>query len=242
MMPNVYVARDADGLAVQVADWLIVRIAAASGNFALNLSGGSTPKRLYALLAKPPYRDRIDWSRLHLFFGDERYVPHDDPESNYLMAEETLIAHVPVPRENVHAVPSGPSPAGAASAYEATLKAYYGAQELDPGRPLFDVTLLGLGPDGHTASLFPGSSALNEKERWVLPVIGAKPPPQRITMTYPVLDSSAAVAFLVTGEEKAPIIERLHSGDKSLPAGRIAPVGELHWFLDEAAAGQASGS
>lgn len=233
-----HTAPDASALATMVADWLTARIQASTGRFALNLSGGSTPQRLYALLATPPYRERIDWQRLHLFFGDERYVPHDDPDSNYRMVDEALIAHVPLPRENIHPIPSGPSPEAAARAYEATLKAYYGADHLAPARPLFDVTLLGFGPDGHTASLFPGSTALAEREAWALPVIGAKPPPQRITLTYPVLDSSSAVAFLAAGAEKAEMVRRLQSGDHSLPAARIAPLGELHWFLDIAAASE----
>src|SRR5690606_7016618 len=214
------------------ADWICDRLENSTGPFSLNLADGSTPKRLYELLARPPRRDRIDWSRLHLFFGDERYVSHADPDSNYRMVHEALVAHVPLPPGNVHPVPSGPSPAEAASAYEAELKSFYGADRLDPSRPLFDVTLLGLGPDGHTASLFPDSAALDEHVAWVLPVIGSKPPPQRITLTFPPLNSSAAVVFLAVGAEKQPMVKRLLGGDQNLPAGRIRPVGELHWFLD----------
>lgn len=231
-----HIAPDPAALAVQAADWIVERLQTSSGRFALNLSGGSTPKRLYELLAMPPWRERIDWRRVHLFFGDERYVPHDDPDSNYRMVDEALIRHVPIPPENVFAIPSGPTPDDAARFYEATLRAYYGEAELDPARPLFDVTLLGLGPDGHTASLFPGSASLEETIAWVLPVIGSKPPPQRITLTFPVLNSSAAIAFLATGGEKTDIIRRVHAGDRSLPAARLTPLGELHWFLDAEAA------
>ncbi|WP_137387675.1 6-phosphogluconolactonase [Rhodoligotrophos defluvii] len=241
MTAQIHVLSDPDTLAVAVADWLVGRMRGTSKPFSMNLSGGSTPKRLYGLLAQAPYRDQIEWQRLHLFFGDERYVPHDDPESNYRMVHDALIAHVPLPAENVHPIPAGPSPAEAAAAYEAKLKNFYGADHLDPSRPLFDVSLLGLGPDGHTASLFPGSSALEEKQAWVLSVIGSKPPPQRITLTLPVLDSCAAAAFIVSGSEKEPIVQRLLGGDKALPAGRISPLGELHWFLDEAAAGGPAG-
>jgi 6-phosphogluconolactonase len=236
--PIIEVEADAGALARRVADWLTERMGASTGPFALNLSGGSTPKRLYGLLAAPPYRDRVPWTRLHLFFGDERFVPPEDPESNFGMVRDALLSHVPIPPTGVHAVPTvGVSHAEAASIYERQLKDFYGATKLDPSRPLFDVTLLGLGPDGHTASLFPGSAALDERTAWVLPVIGDKPPPERITLTYPVLESSRAIAFLVTGAEKQPIIERLRGGDGTVPAARIRGVGEVWWFLDRAAAG-----
>mgnify|MGYP001442268934 CR=1 FL=1 len=238
---KVDVSADPAALARRVADWLVARIAAKSGRFALNLSGGSTPKRLYALLASDGFRDRVDWTRLHLFFGDERYVPWNDADSNHRMVDEAMLAHVPIPPENVHGVVTeGLSPEEAADALARDLKRFYGAETLDPARPLFDVTLLGLGPDGHTASLFPGTPALDERVRWAVPVIGEKPPPQRITMTYPVLDSSAAVAFLVAGTDKRAMVARILGGDRNLPAGRIAPVGETIWFLDAAAAGTAA--
>jgi len=231
------VSADPAALAERVAEWLVERIAAKSGRFALNLSGGSTPKRLYGLLASDAFRERIDWDRLHLFFGDERYVPWTDVESNHRMVREALTDHVPIPAGNVHGIPTeGVTPEEAARACEADLAAFYGAEALDPARPLFDVTLLGLGPDGHTASLFPGTPALDERVRWAVPVIGEKPPPQRITMTYPVLDSSAVVAFLVAGADKHAMVARVRGGDASLPAGRIAAVGETIWFLDRAAA------
>lgn len=234
---NLDVSADTAALAERVAEWLVERIAAKPGRFALNLSGGSTPKRLYALLASHAFRGDIDWSRLHLFFGDERYVPWTDADSNHRMVEEALLDHVAIPAENVHGIPTeGLTPDAAARACEADLKAFYGAEALDPSRPLFDVTLLGLGPDGHTASLFPGTPALDERARWAVPVIGEKPPPQRITMTYPALESSAVVAFLVAGADKHEMVARIRGGDASLPAGRIAPVGETIWFLDRAAA------
>lgn len=236
--PRIDVGTDADAVAQHVADWLIERMNASTAPFALNLSGGSTPKRLYGLLAALPYRNRVPWTRLHLFFGDERFVPPDDPESNYRMVHETMLAHVPIPPEQVHPIPTvGLSPAGAAATYEHTLKSFYGAQALDPSRPLFDLTLLGLGPDGHTASLFPGTAALDEKVAWVVPVTGPTPPRQRITLTYPTLASSRAVAFLVTGIEKRPILARVRQGDPALPASHIRSAGDIWWFLDRAAAG-----
>lgn len=233
--PIIDVSPDPAALAVRVAEWLIERMAAKIGRFALNLSGGSTPKALYSLLASEGYRDRVPWSHLHLFFGDERYVPWDAPDSNFLMVETALLDRVPIPEDNIHGiVTQGFSHSEAAAAYAEVLKEFYGAATLDPARPLFDVTLLGLGPDGHTASLFPGIPELEEREKWVVPVIGEKPPPERISMTFPVLDSSRAVAFLAAGAEKHPMLERVWAGDKTRPAARVT-AHEVWWFVDEAA-------
>lgn len=236
--PTLEVSPDKTALAAHLADWLVARLAASTGPFALNLSGGSTPKALYALLATDAYREKIDWARVHVFFGDERFVPPDHPDSNYRMAREALLAHVPIPEANVHAVPTTDgSPAEAAVAYEATLKTFYGADTLDPARPLFAVTLLGMGPDGHTASLFPGTAALDERKAWVTSVVGAKPEP-RITLTYPVLESSAALIFLIAGTGKEEMLERLRAGDQALPAAHVQPIGEFYVFCDAAALGR----
>lgn len=227
---------DPDALARRVADWLLAAATATDGPFAIALSGGSTPRRLYQLLAGPPYSDGFPWSRTHWFWGDERFVLRDDPLSNYRMVREALLSHVPIPTANIHAVPTeGLSLEAAASAYERELKSFYGAERLDAARPLFDVTLLGLGPDGHTASLFPGTAALAERERWVAAVVETKPE-TRITLTYPALESSRRTAFLIAGEDKRAIFSRLRRGDDALPAARLQPVGELTWFADSAAA------
>ena len=152
------------------------------------------------------------------------------------MVRDALFARVAVPSRNIHPVPTeNLTPEQAATEYEETLKSFYGAEALDPARPLFDVTLLGLGEDGHTASLFPGHPALAEERRWVLAVIGAKSE-ARITLTYPALDGSRDTAFLVTGASKRDVLSRARAGDRTLPAGRIRPVGQLHWFTDRAAA------
>ena len=231
------VSADLAALAERMANWLVAEIAGCSGPFALNLSGGSTPKALYALLATDTYRAAIDWARLHLFFGDERFVPHDHPDSNYRMAREAMIAHVPIPPANVHPVETaGTTPETCAEAYQATLQAYYGTDTFDRSRPLFNVTLLGLGDDGHTASLFPGTAALAERERWVTAVIGAKPEP-RISLTYPCLASSATVAFMVAGAAKHAMLKRVLSKDPALPASHVETAGRLVMFCDEAAAG-----
>jgi 6-phosphogluconolactonase len=226
---------DAEALSHRVADWLLEMATAKDGIFAINLSGGSTPRRLYECLAGPPYRNTFPWSRTHWFWGDERFVPHDDALSNYRMVREALLSRVPIPTDHVHPIPTeGISPEAAASAYECQLKSFYGAERLDPARPLFDVTLLGLGPDGHTASLFPGTAVLVEQKHWVAAVVGAKSE-ARITLTYPALESSRNAAFLVEGEEKRAILNRLCRGDASLPAARLRPAGALRVFADEAA-------
>lgn len=226
-----------ESLSKYVAGWLLELARAKSGRFAVCLSGGHTPRRLYELLADPPYCGRFPWPRTHWFWGDERFVPHDDARSNYRMARQALLSRAPIPPENIHPIPTeGLDPNAAAAAYEAALRSFYGAERLDPARPLFDVNLLGLGGDGHTASLFPGNATLNEREKWVCAVIGAKPE-ARITLTYPTLESSRQVAFLVAGSEKRAILRRLRSGDRSLPAARVNPSGTLRIFADAAAAG-----
>ncbi|MGO9006642.1 MAG: 6-phosphogluconolactonase [Beijerinckiaceae bacterium] len=226
----------AAALAQNVAEWLCGLAQASSRDFAVSLSGGSTPRQLYETLATPAVASNFPWSRVHWFWGDERFVPHDDAESNYRMAHDAFLSRVPSPGDNIHAIPTeGLSPEQAAAAYEAILKRFYGADVLVPNRPLFDVTLLGIGENGHTASLFPGHPALQETRRWVVAVFGAKPEP-RITLTYPALDSSRHVAFLVTGEGKRDVVARARAGDPTIPAARVRPVGRLHWFTDRAAA------
>jgi 6-phosphogluconolactonase len=228
---------DAEALARHVAGWLLAAAASSERPFAVALSGGSTPRRLYQLLASHPCRNTFPWVRTHWFWGDERFVPHDSPESNYRMVRDAMLAHVPVSAANVHPVPTeGLTPDEAARSYERQLQAFYGALTLSPGRPLFDVTLLGLGPEGHIASLFPGTAILNERTRWVGSVVGAKPEP-RITLTYPALESSREVAFLVAGADKRGVLEQLLEDDPELPATHLHPAhGTLRIFADRAAA------
>jgi 6-phosphogluconolactonase len=227
---------NAEALARNAAEWLCGLALAGDRQFAICCSGGSTPKRLYEVLAEPATAARFPWKRVHWFWGDERFVPHDHPDSNYRMVRDALLSRVAVPERNVHAVPTaGLSPEQAAAAYQRTLQEFYGATTLRPVRPLFDVTLLGIGEDGHTASLFPENPALEEETRWAVAVIGAKSE-ARITLTYPALDSSADAVFLVTGKGKREPVARARSGDRALPAARIRPVGRLHWFIDRAAA------
>lgn len=234
--PSSRIFETAEDLAREAADWIVERARDAQPRFALCLSGGSTPRRVYELLAAPARRARFPWHRTHWFWGDERLVPHDDPRSNFHMAWEALLRHAPVPPDNVHAIATeGVTPEALARAYEAALKRFYGADTLDPARPLFDLTLLGLGEDGHIASLFPRSPALAETKRWAVAVVGDSVP-DRITLSYPVLASSRAIAFLVTGERKRDVLARLRQGDPALPAARLQSAGEVYWFADRAAA------
>ena len=234
---TVHVSPDPERLAEDAADWLCRRVAETEGRFSIALSGGSTPKRLYQLLAEPKRVTRFAWDRVHWFWGDERFVPPDHADSNERMVRDALLSHVPVPAENIHPVPTvGLTPAEAATAYARTLKAYYGAEDLSAEKPLFDVVLLGLGDDGHTASLFPGAAALAETTAWTAAVIGAKPEP-RITLTYPALAASRDVVFLVAGTAKTAMVKAIFAGE-DYPAGRVTTQGRMTWMLDKAAAGE----
>ena len=226
---------DPETLARRVADWLVTTLSTRAGDIAIALAGGSTPHLLYRCLASSPYRDAFPWSRTHWFWGDERFVPTTDPDSNYRMASKTLLAHTPVPAANIHPIPTeGLDIAAAATTYERTLQSYYGSKILNPARPLFDVTLLGIGTDGHTASLFSGSHATHEQSRWVA-VVPDKANGPRVTLTYPALASSRHVVFIVAGTDKRAIIGRFLDGDMSLPVSRLLPVGSLRLFIDAAA-------
>jgi 6-phosphogluconolactonase len=233
--PIVDVAIDAEDMAMRAALWLATRIVLASEPFSLSLAGGSTPKRVYELLAGPSFKSYIDWQKVHLFWGDERCVPFDHQDSNYKMVHDALIAHVPIPPDHVHRMPveSG-SPDEAAALYEKELQRFYGAATLDPARPLFDVTLLGLGPDGHTASLFPKTKALDERGAWATAVVGVKSE-ARISLTYPALEASAAILFLVAGPEKRQALAGVLAQDQSLPAARLKTNAPILWYVDRAA-------
>ncbi len=226
---------DPMALAHHVAEWMTAAALAAKGGFRVSLSGGSTPKTLYQLLASDEFSGRFPWPIVSWYWGDERFVPYDDPESNYRMTREAMLDRAPVPPENIHPMPVDGTPEDAARRYERTLQQAYGAATLDPARPLFDITLLGLGPDGHTASLLPGEPVLDERKRWVAAVSHGRPE-IRLTMTYPAIDSSRRVAFLVTGHEKAAILRTIRVGGSQVPAARVDPIGELMWFVDRAAA------
>ena len=209
--------------------------------FTLVLSGGSTPRLLYEELARQPISKRIDWQKTHLFWGDERYLPKNHPESNFALAFQSLIAKVDVPLGNVHRIltESGSAKA-AAEDYEKTLRHFFrppSGSEDHPYLPSFDLVLLGLGQDGHTASIFPGDAALVEKYRWVVAVDGASasPPVPRITLTLPVFNKAKCVIFLVSGSRKKEVFEEImnNPGTAAYPAARVRPSGRLLWFIDE---------
>ena len=218
----------------------VARVVAASvrdtGTCSLALSGGDTPRPLFRLLGSR-FRDRIPWHRVHVFWGDERYVPADHPDSNYRMARETLLNHVPCPAAHIHPMPTYlPSPDAAAKLYERTLREHFGSSG-----PRFDVNLLGVGADGHTASIFPGSAALTERMRWVLSVESSAMPPLRLTLTLPALLESANLFVLAAGANKAGAVGRaLGSEDTpdTCPAVALRRArGRVIWWLDRGAAG-----
>lgn len=227
------VRADAESLAEAAAGWIAETLAGRPGRLAVALSGGGTPKLLYAALARAPWVGVVPWERVHWFWGDERFVPPDDPRSNQAMARGAMLDHVPVPEGNVHAVPTvGLTPGESAAAYEAELRRFHGEGE----GPLFDLVLLGLGTNGHMASLFPGEAVLEERVAWAAPV---SPPgePVRITLTWPALESCRDAAFLVAGGEKREVVARVRAGDMGLVASGYRPGGRVHWWLDAAAAG-----
>jgi 6-phosphogluconolactonase len=244
---NIRIFPDLSSLSKAAADHIreLARAAIqARGRFSLVLSGGSTPKMTYDLLTQA----ELDWTRIHAFFGDERCVPPDHPDSNYRMARQTLLDHVPIPDENVHRMRGEISPERAAAEYEQTLRDFFHAAGAKRGSKLhdpnsFDLVLLGLGEDGHTASLFPGSPALQEKERWVVAIPHDGPPPPqvtRISLTLPVINAAAQVNFLVAGEKKADILKCVLAAPSTshpmLPAQMVHPSsGNLHWLIDRAA-------
>lgn len=208
------------------------------GRFTVALAGGSTPRDVYRLLASDDYMSMVEWSYGHFFWGDERAVPLNDPENNAHMARETLLDHVPIPMNHMHRIPSQLPPEEAAWAYEQTLREFFGSRGLE--QPQFDLVLLGMGAEGHTASLFPHSPALWETERWVVPTYIEPMKSWRITLTPPALNAAAKAIFLVVGEEKAEALKAVLGDDKQpemLPAQIIdPPQGKVLWIVDQAAA------
>jgi 6-phosphogluconolactonase len=234
----------AKGLAIAAVAEFVARARAAVAQhrrFTVALSGGSTPNRFYALLAgrRRAGTSSIPWAKIHVFWGDERVVPPGHPDSNFRAANEALLVQVPIPQANVHRIRTeGRSPAGAAALYEHELRTFF---RLPAGRfPRFDLVVLGLGADGHTASLFPGSEALREDTRLVVAPLVAKLGTQRITLTLPVLNNARAVIFLVSGEQKSEALARALQGgvgSEALPARLVRPRdGVLRWLVDRSAA------
>jgi len=244
-MEGVEVYPDASQLAHAVADHFVILAREAietRGRFAVALAGGSTPKAAYTLLASHEYTARVDWSRVHVFWGDERCVPPDHPDSNYRMAREAMLDHVSLPQENIHRMRGELGPGQAASKYEDVLRAFFSPPSRDRKAPTpgFDLILLGMGDDGHTASLFPGTAAIHEETRWVVAHYVEKLEAWRITLTPVVINTATNVTFVVSGSGKAERLRQVLTGPYQpdfLPAQIVDPhAGRLHWRVDRAAA------
>jgi 6-phosphogluconolactonase len=236
---RVITVADPTALAESAAERVLARITANNGRVAICLTGGSSPKQLYQLLATDAWRSKIPWDRVHWFIGDERFVPAADPLNNMSMARTAFLDQC-APASNIHPIPTSTAdpadPDRSAALYEAELKSFYGADALDHTRPLFDLVLMGVGPDGHTASLFPEYPAIEETTRWVVGVPRANVEPfvPRVSLTLPTLASCREMLFEVAGAGKRAILTRVLAGE-DLPAGRAGSIGETVWLVDQAA-------
>src|SRR3954451_7583156 len=234
--PKLIVEADAEALARAAAERVMARIAANPGRIAICLTGGSSPKKIYQLLGSAAWRGKIPWERVHWFIGDERFVPASDPLNNMAVARATFLDRN-APPGHIHPIPtSADNPDASAAAYARELQAFYGAETLDPARPLFDLVLMGVGPDGHTASLFPGYPEIEETTRWVVGVPRANVEPfvPRVSLTLPALASCHEMLFEVAGAGKRAILTRLLDGE-NLPANRAHSIGKTIWLVDRAA-------
>lgn len=238
-MSDLQILEDTKALARAAADHFVAASEEAienRGRFMVALSGGSTPQEAYSRLSNPVLATKVSWRNVHLFWGDERCVPADHPDSNYRMARKTMIQKVPIPQANVHRIQGELDPDLAAEKYADELRSVFGSEE----RPRFDWIFLGLGTDGHTASLFPGSLALRETEHWVLAVFAEALQAWRVTLTLPVLNSARQLSFLVSGKSKAERLHEVLEGEpqpEPLPAQLIQPLnGQVTWLVDQAAA------
>lgn len=210
-----------------------------AGRFLVALSGGSTPQAVYGQLAAPSYADRIEWEAVHVFWGDERCVLPSDPSSNYALAKEMLLDKVGVKLGHVHRIRGEDDPESAAGAYERLVRRALSTPEGPPGNELgsrFDLVLLGMGADGHTASLFPGTSAVHEADRWVVPVEAPVPPLRRVSLTPPLINAATEKLFLVTGEAKATTLARVLRGPKDPDSFPAQVIENARWLVDAAAA------
>lgn len=232
---HLHINKNAEETIIALANWitsLIQKTLEVKERFTIALSGGETPKQLYQTLASDAYRGKINWGRLHIFWGDERFVPFNDDRNNAKMASDNLLSKVNIPAEQVHTIWTDVTPEASAKQYENLLHKYF-----DDKQTTFDLVLLGMGDDGHTLSLFPGSELLNDKNSLVS-AVSSKEKGERITLMPSVVNRSSAIAFLITGESKAKILKQvLESQQHDYPAQLIQPAnGELYWFVDEEAA------
>jgi 6-phosphogluconolactonase len=237
-LPDVIVVPNADALARVAAERMLARLPRSDGRLAVCLAGGSTPERLFQLLTRPPWRDAVPWPQIRWFWGDDRFVPESDPRSNAGAARRLMLDRVPVPAANIFPIPTNTAnETEAARLYEMELRRFYGAERLLPGRPLFDIVLMGVGSDGHTASLFPSQPQVDETARWVIgvPEAGLDPFVPRVTLTLPTLASTREMLFLVSGATKRDVLARVLAGE-DLPAAHAYAEGELVWLVDRDAA------
>jgi 6-phosphogluconolactonase len=240
---NLHIYQNDKEFAKDVADWIIKVIAETlqkQERFTWVLSGGNTPKPVYELLSSAPYREQIDWNKLHIFWGDERAVPFTDDRNNAKMAYETLLNKVSVPEEQIYLMRTDISPEESAIEYEKILREYFPLATNHSSQPTFDLVLLGMGEDGHTLSLFPGTEVIHEEKAWTKAFFLKAQDMYRITLTKNIVNNSSKIAFLTTGENKADALHEVIEGkyDPDLyPSQVIKPVhGELHWFIDSDAA------
>lgn len=231
---HLHIYKNAEETTTALAAWIIMLIQKTlevKDRFTLALSGGETPKKLYQTFASDAYREKIKWDRLHIFWGDERFVPFTDDSNNAKMAFDNLLSKINIPAEQVHTIWTDVTPEASAKQYENILHKYF-----DDKQTTFDLVLLGMGDDGHTLSLFPDNEVLNDKNSWVS-AVSSKEKGERITLMPAVVNQSAAIAFLITGDSKARILEKVLETQNNFPAQLIQPAnGELYWFLDEEAA------
>jgi 6-phosphogluconolactonase len=234
MRGTLIICADYESLSREAARRLVAAVEKSGRRaFHIALAGGGTPRRLYELLASSEFERRVPWERVHLFWSDERLVPLDHPQSNYKLVRDSLLQHVRLPPKNIHAVPVNQPLEQAAAEYERELRSKLGGRWSFPS---FDLVLLGLGDDGHTASLFPRAAGLQEKQKLVTTQRMPGTEPARVTLTLPVLNAAKRVFFLVSGESKATALRTVVEGTGQLPAHLVAPKGELLWLADTAAA------
>src|ERR1700681_4295652 len=240
---NIEVFKDNDQLAHALAEWitsLIEETLRRKEQFSLVLSGGNTPKKLHRLLASSPYKERIDWKKIYVFWGDERAVPLEDERNNARMAFDTLLDKVDIPKEQIHIMDTGLSPDAAAMQYEEILTEYFGTDIL-PAKT-FDLVLLGMGDDGHTLSLFPGTPVIHEEKSWVAGFFLKAQDMYRITLTKNIVNRADHIVFIISGKDKAHALYEVLEGERNpdlYPSQVIIPTqGELHFFIDEAAASE----
>ncbi|KAA6438596.1 6-phosphogluconolactonase [Dyadobacter flavalbus] len=235
---EIHISKDTEQLSNELAEWIshyIQQVLEKKERFTFVLSGGSTPKLLYSKLAEMPYKKSIPWNRIHFFWGDERAVPFEDSRNNARMCFEELLDKVPVVAENIHVMRTDLDPDSSAKAYESILKTYFQDSETT-----FDLVLLGMGDDGHTLSLFPGTDVIHEQNAWATSFFLPAQDMYRITLTAPLVNQSACVVFLAAGSGKAETLKNVLQGERNIdlyPSQIINPEnGQLHWFVDEAAA------